>query len=1084
MTGFRLYTSNRLEILAGQLTEVLKTPLSSPLRKEVIVVQSLGMARWIAMELAARAGISANIDFPFPNNYIHTIFKKILPGVDDETGFEKEFLTWRILKLLPDVIHRPGFEILKKYVEGETSGLKFFQLAERIADTFDQYLLYRPEMIFRWEQGEDNLWQADLWRLVVSGFEKKFHRAALRKKFMKSLQRTPSNGADLPERISVFGISTLPQFHIEVLNLISQFTQVNLFLMNPCREYWFDIVSDRELSRTTNRLRKQNISSDELHLEKGNSLLASMGTLGRDFFDIIYQFDFEEYSDFIPPEKGELLLQVQSDILELNEKPKEGDKRIVSPNDRSIQIHSCHSPMREIEVLHDQLLNLFQENPDLKPRDILVMIPDIETYAPYIQAVFDVTYDDPRRIPFSIADRSIRKESQVIETFLSLLDLFGSRFGVARVLSILESPPVWKKFDLAESDMETIRTWVQETRIRWGIDSAHRIEMDLPATSENTWHAGLQRLLLGYAMPGRDENMFAGILPFDNIEGTETAVLGNFLDFADKLFDRITSLKQKRTLTEWSELLKIMLDEFFIEDSETQGQIQTLRQLLNDLVRFADKSHFDEHVDIHVIKHYLKHNSESRGFGFGFITGGVTFCAMLPMRSIPAKVICLVGMDNDLFPRQTPRLGFDLIAKNPRKGDRSQRNDDRYLFLEAILSAREKLYISYVGQSIQDNSVRPPSVLVSELEDYINDNFCLSDGEIRERINVKHRLQSFSIEYFKPGSRLFSYAEDKLKAARKFIEPKTAPQLFFSKGLAEPDEDWKTLTIKDLCDFYFNPCRFLLRRRLGIQLEDETLVLDEKEPFSLESLDKYQLQQRILGAKLSQQNVDAIRSLARAEGQLPHGVVGECTYNDQHAKVESFASKTALYLQSAPLPALNIDLQIDDFRITGQIDNIYSDCLIHFRYATIKPKDTIRLWIFHLLLNTVRQDKYPQESRLIGLKLRSGKTDFTTWHISAVENGIEILKLMLGFYWQGLKQPLRFFPISSYEYAHRMAGGKSPEDALKNAHRIWFGNDFSAGENRDVYMDLCFGNDDPLDEEFEKLSFEIFGKFLEYKSEK
>lgn len=1084
MTGFRLYTSNQLEVLVEELADDLKTPLSSPLQKEVIVVQSLGMARWIAMELAAREGICANIDFPFPNNYIHSIFKKILPGVDDETGFEKEFLTWRILKLLPDVIHRPGFEILKKYVEGETSGLKFFQLAERIADTFDQYLLYRPQMIFRWEQGEENHWQAELWRLVVSGFEKKFHRAALRKQFMEALQSTPSNGADLPERISVFGISTLPQFHIDVLSLISRFTQVTLFLMNPCREFWFDIVSDRELSRTTNRSKWQNISTEALHLEKGNSLLASMGTLGRDFFDIIYQSDFEEYSNYIPPHKNELLFQIQYDILDLYEKKKENEKRIISPNDRSIQIHSCHSPMREIEVLHDQLLDLFQQNQDLNPRDILVMIPDIETYAPYIQAVFEKPYDDPRRIRFSIADRSIRKESQVIETFLSLLDLFGSRFGVAQVLSILESPPVWKKFDLAESDLETIRTWVRETRIRWGIDAAHRGELDLPATSENTWQAGLNRLLLGYAMPGRDENMFAGILPFDNIEGTETAVLGNFLEFAEKLFDRVTSLKQERTLKEWSEFLKAMLDEFFIEDSETQGQIQTLRQLLNDLVRFAGKSHFDERIDIHVIKHYLTRNSETRGFGFGFITGGVTFCAMLPMRSIPAKVICLVGMNNDLFPRQTPRLGFDLIARNPCKGDRSQRNDDRYLFLEALLSAREKLYISFVGQSIQDNSARPPSVLVSELEDYISDNFCLSDGKIRETINVKHRLQSFSPEYFKADSPLFSYAEDKLEAARTFLRPKTAPQLFLSQGLAEPEDDWKTLTIKDLCDFFFNPCRFLLSKRLGIQLEDEAVALDEKEPFSLESLDKYMLQQKILEKKLTQQNVEAIRSLARAEGQLPHGVVGECSYNNLRVEVESFASKATPYFQTAPLPAMNIDLEIDEFRIVGKIDPIYANGLIHFRYATIKPKDIIRLWIFHVLLNTVQAENYPRESSLIGLKLKSQKLDFTVWHVSALENGLNILQQLLRLYWQGLKQPLHFFPISSFEYARRVIGGQLPEDALRFARKNWEGDDWFAGERFEAYMGLCFGKEDPLDEEFEKLSLEIFGEFLDNKSEK
>ena len=1079
MINLKLYTSNRLEILAEQLATVLSTPLASPMEPEIIVVQSQGMERWVSMELARHFGICANTKFPFPNTFIHDMIQQVIPDSPDESLFDPQFMTWKIMKLLPVFIDQPGFESLNHYLGKSRFDLKYYQLSERIADIFDQYVLYRRELIFRWEQGKEDHWQAMLWRELVRGDEKT-HRAALAKKFIRLLQ-DPAKGIDyFPQRISVFGISALPLFHIQILAAISRFTEVNFFLMNPCQDYWLDDLSDREIKRATVTYREQNIPEEELHLEKGNILLVSMGTLGRDFLAMIYDFEVEELSDFKEPGDVRLLLHIQSEILNRREKNESSTKIAIAESDFSIQLHSCHSPMREIETLQNQLLKMFEQNPGLLPRDVLVMAPDIEIYAPYIQAVFDLPFNDPRRIPFSITDRNVRKESQVIETFLAILDLWDSRFSAAQVMTILESPAVSSKFNFSKADLDLVRTWISATRIRWGIDENYRQARGLPGTSENSWRAGLDRLLMGYALPGQHEEMFADILPYNHIEGSQTIVLGNVLEFTDRLFTTVESIGKSRTLEGWLKFLQGLINLFFEPDEETQKELIIIWRALSDLVDIQQKTGFVEKIDIQVIKNYLTNRFEKEGHGFGFMTGGVTFCAMLPMRSIPFKVICLIGMNDTAYPRQEKSLGFNLITKYPQPGDRSRRKDDRYLFLEALLSARETLYISHVGQSIQDNSLIPPSVLVSELLDYIETGFEIPGKNILNHIIVKHRLQAFSPEYFKENQNLVSYSKENYEAARRLIESRQSPISFITRGLSAPDETWKEISIADLCNFFLNPSKYLLNKCLGIHLEEDVSILDESESFQIENLDKYMLEQNLVEKKLLGHELTEFYKATKASGLLPHGTVGDCVYEDMSRGIESFVQYTQQYIQAKPLKPINVDLKIDAFKLKGRIDGIYPENLLRYRYAKIKATDRLRIWIYHLILNSIALDNYPDTSLLVGLNPDSQDSQWAAWQYSSLEDGQHILARLLGIYWQGLVTPVHFFPETSWEYANRvLEKNKSHEDALKYARNVWTGSDYNRGEREDLYYQLCFSNDDPINEKFSDMAIEIFRPLIE-----
>ena len=864
----------------------------------------------------------------------------------------------------------------------------------------------------------------------------------------------------------------MPPFHLEAFVEISRHSQVNLFLMNPCKEYWGDIVSDRETRKIRKKHSRSNDISEELYLEEGHRLLASMGTLGRNFISLISDLNGQVFELFKENQGRTTLEKIQSDILNL----KNRRFSFLSPDihdpslgiDSSVQIHSCHSPMREIEVLHDNLLAMFEEDPDLLPKDIVVMTPDVHLYAPFVQAVFGAQIDDKKRIPFTIADQNIMKESRIIEGFMSILDLKNSRMSVNRVMELLELPEIQEKFGISESEIEIMERWVKETNIRWGIDAEHRRRIGLPVFSENTWKAGIERLLLGYAMPGFGCKMFSGILPYDHIEGGEVKTLGKFIGFLDRLFNSVDSLYQAITLSGWNKIFSDIIEQFFAPGQDSEPEIHILRSILEGMSKKEALTGFDNSIQIEVAKSYLEGLLEDEQLRRGFISGGVTFCAMLPMRSIPFKVVYLVGMNNDAYPRETKTLEFDLMAKQPRIGDRNRRNDDKYLFLEALLSARNKFYISYVGQSIQDNARIPPSVLVSELVDCIKDEFGFSE----EQVIIFHRLQAFSPEYFKKSSNLFSYSYENFVASSKMFDRKEMPPLI-STTLSEPDKEWKDFSIKALCTFFNNPAKYLLEKRLGIYLYERVSVLEERENFRLDHLGKYMLDQELVTKRLSGSSLKDIYPLIKASGELPHGKVGEYIYNEMSLDAEDFVRKINDQTKGHRLEDLDVELDIAGFRIFGRVTDVYENGLIKTIYSNIKPKYLLNTWIYHLIVCSLLEYKSSVQSFLL---CKDAACEF-----AYVSNAFDILKYLLDIYWKGMSEPLHFFPVSSFEYVCTITlKNRIQPTALKAAQRKWIGSDFSPGESKDPYFERCFGKYDPLDKNFEEISMNIFSPLLNH----
>ena len=1087
MAGFKVYTSNRMEVLAEKLAEILKRPLPFPFDQEIIIVQSRGMERWVSMELARIHGICANVRFPFPKVFVNELMKGILDEPPGDPHFEPSVMTWRIMRLLPQLMGQEGFDHLRDYLEDNHGELKRFQLSERIADLLDQYMIYRPDMITAWGQGQvgnpDERWQASVFHALMKE-SAGTHPAALKDHFIRRMRDAAFLSGNLPERISIFGISSLPYFHMDIFKALSHKVDVNLFLMNPCREFWFDIRSDRQISRELERYRSrkgEGALADALYLERGNPVLSSMGNLGKDFISYILDFGAEEWEGFADPGEHTLLAAVQSDILNLRDRSTpEFVKKLINPDDETIQIHSCHSPMREVEVLYDHLLAMFEREPDLLPKDILVMMPEIDTYAPYITAVFDTSANgavkdsEARRIPFSIADRGIKADSRIVNGFLAILDLCGSRYTASAVMSILELDTVHRKFDLDETDVELVRHWVADSGIRWGVDKDHRLQQGLPAYSENTWKTGLYRLLLGYAMPGKNERLFMEILPYDHIEGEDAFVLGKFITFTDHLFAKTECLGFTGTLTDWCQRLEDILEVFFLADEKTEHDIQFIRRVIQNLGDMQEAAGFEGTVGIPVIRAHLEAALAKEDASYGFMTGDVTFCAMLPMRSIPFKVICLLGINNSSYPRQVHHSGFDLMIKHPRAGDRSRRHDDRYLFIEAVLSARHRLYISYVGQSIQDNTAIPPSVLVSELMDYMEQGFGMVGGdEIGRHLVTRHRLQAFNPVYFRDGNRHYSYSSQNCSAAAFLLQPGQDAAAFIPSPISEPTAEWRQIETGQLIAFFRNPPRFLLEKRLQMSLDEQETSLEESEPFRMKGLDRYLLEQRLVEGAFQGQDMEALWPVFKASGALPHGNIGVYQYHEVIEEAARFVNDSQPFMAGGPLPPLEVDLTIDDWTLSGQIGSIFTGALVHCRYANLRGKDVLTAWILHLILNCMQKEGYPRESLIL--------CKDEAWRIAPVTEADDILASLCCLYWQGLTAPLKLFPNTSWYYAQQVhLKGRNLEEGMQSARRIWTGDEKIPGEGLDKAYRICFQAADPIDEEFWNNTEKIFAPLTKH----
>jgi len=1126
--SFVLHRSNALESLADRLAEVVAQPVGPPSQPEVLVVQSRGMERWVSQHLARRLGVWANARFLFPRDLVERVLGQVLGDArespDVGQAFSRESLTWGVAALLPGLMPLPAFAPLATYLEGDAGGVRRLQLARRIGDLLDQYVVYRPEVIGAWERGEEDDWQAVLWRALVGQGHGR-HLADRAGECIARLAKGEVDLGDLPARVTLFGISTLPPLFLRVLGGISAHLDVHLLQLSPCQEYWADLRA-ADARPDLSPPGSSDAQVTDAQVTDANPLLASLGKVGRDFQMVLTDLDDvvgcreaagDLYRDPLDrPVAPTVLARLQSDILHQRRRSARGgasDPALapvpVAPEDDSLTVHTCHGPMREAEVLRDQLLGLFDSDPTLEPRHVLVMTPDIETYAPYVDAALGAT----ATIPYTIADRSLRQEHPVVEGFCAVLDVVGSRFGATAVVDLLGHAAVRERFGLADQDVDAARQWINDASICWGVDAQHRQELGLPPYEENTWRFGLDRLVLAHAMPPDGRTLFAGTLPCGAVVGDQAGSLGPLVDLCETLFDLRTRLAEPRPVAAWRDVLVEVLDRTVSAEAEPL-QHQLVRDGLERLADQARAAGFDDPVALDAIGDELTSGFDEAAGSAGFLTGGVTVCELLPMRSIPFRVIALVGMNDDAFPRLQRRLGFDRMGHWPLPGDRSPRDDDRYQLLECLLAARERLLITYVGQSSRDNSPLPPSVVVSEVLDTVAESCLLAEGEdVRERFVVRHPLQPFSPRYFDPTDdpRLFSFDAAQALGAARLQATREPPAPFVTRlALPEPPGD---LSLDRVLRFFDHPARAFLAGPLGLVLGGEVTHLEDREPMALDGLARWQIGARLLDEALRvggdpewgggpAREGGAVREggpareggaareggpargdpadlypALRADGVLPLGWPGRLAFEAMLPGVDALREALDRWLTQPDLPALRVDVSLGTTRLTGWLRGLRAGAQLRYRYGRVRARDKLAAWIHHLALCAMGpraegREVLPDTTVLVGRAAKkAGQAEVHHLERLSAPEARDHLATLVSLYEAGQRIPLRIFPEPSLAYAQVMHSAPAADAAaldvaraaaLDAARRAFTSTHRTSGDDADVYVRQAHAGADDL----------------------
>lgn len=946
---FTILHSNRVEKLRDALIDVMTDqPLGDPLAQECVLVDNRVLGEWVNLQLAQQRGIAANIRYLQAHELFWWLARSLVSAnIPKQTPLSKEEMTWKLYAALGDtaLLEAAEMEPVRHYLQGEESReRKHYQLAASVADLFDQYLIYRPDWIEAWSANKaarsgredaQELWQSSegwqrfLWQQLCIGSDLHSslqHRASIEKSLKQilhsgELARSGELSQQIPlRRLFVFGMTSMPPHLLDLLMLLGKYCDVNLLVLNPCQHDWFGIRREKDLAKYLVRHLPEVKSLDEQHYEIGNPLLASQGVQVKEFVASIYQrmdqYDMEDGDAFEDPGAESLLACIQQEILNLE---YQGVTAVMAAEKKlppkhplpsceikagaipSVHIHNCHSAMREVEVLHDQLRHIMAQHPDIQPRDIVVMMPQVAPYVPCIHAVFNSVASE-QRLPYHITDRSRVDESPLLNSLVTLLQLPDSRLPLSEVLSLLEVPAVQRRFVFDQHGYENIKQWLVSAGVRWGLDKEHRKSLGMPAYGESSWEFGLDRLFAGYAMQVEEPEAMDSLLTLsrsgelqalDVIEGMNANHFDSFLVYWQRLLHWRAALNYATTAGEWALRLHQLLEDFYLPEEEEIRSLNAVHQQISVLEQVNQQQWYGENIPLSVIQDVIKPVLQQADHARHHWREGIKFCSLLPMRGVPFKVVYVLGMNLNDYPRRVERKGFDLMRKDHRPGDRASRTDDRWLFLEALLSARQFFHVSYCGRDMYRNENSEPSVVLAELMDYI-----CHDYEI-EKLNLvtRHALQPFGEDYFlKKGkdssSQYVSFNAQALLIAQA-KQHRFAVKPIHSRWQAQGSEfsdDISSIDLDEFVRFFTKPWNWFFKYRHKLRLRIEEDQVSDEEIYTLSGgLESWELRQSLITrinqleglisedqyqSVLSAQTDELIR-LWKAQGRWPVGMAGE-----------------------------------------------------------------------------------------------------------------------------------------------------------------------------------------------------------------
>lgn len=1051
--AFHVHRAERTDLLADGLAALLATPLADPFAEELVLVPARGVERWLSQRLShvlgrgatgGADGVCAGVAFRSPGSLIAEL--TMSRGTDGaEDPWSPDALVWPVLDVVDDSLDEPWCTTLAAHLghfdTGEEAVLRQgrrFATARRIAGLFASYAVQRPQLLADWSAGAatdgaggdldpDLGWQPHLWRAVST-------RLAVdtpAERHAKTVDRLLAGPTDLPARLSLFGHTRLSSTDIGLLEALSAHHDLHVWLPHSSDRLW------RCLPGQAGPIPRAE-DGDRQHV--GHPLLA---TLGRDLRELRRSLPtsgvLDEYVGGAPARPDSLLGWLQTDIGADTVRP--AGRRLV-PDDRSVQVHSGHGPVRQIDVLREVLLGLLADDPSLEPRDILVMCPDIETYAPLIVAGFglgDVVGEQhpAHRLRVRLADRSLVQTNPLLGVAAQVLALADGRATASQVLNLAEAAPVRARFGFTDDDLEALTGWVRDAGIRWGIDNAHRARYQLDTYVQNTWRFGLDRVLSGVAMSDDAQAWLDATLPLDDVGSNKVELAGRVAEYVDRLTAVIDALSGTRPLRDWIDTLRDGVGLLTRADGPDGWQTAQLYREFADTIERAG-AHGDMPMRLNDIRALLNRQLAGRPTRANFRTGTLTVCTMVPMRSIPHRVVCLVGLDDGVFPRLDAVDGDDVLARRPMTGERDIRSEDRQLLLDAVMSATDKLVITYTGADEYSGHRRPPAVPLAELLDALDQT---TEAPVRPEILVEHPLQPFDIRNVTPGAlgvpAPFTFDPTVLTAARAAAGELREPQAF-PQGplLVRPAGD---IALADLIAFVKNPVRHFFRM-VDMALPRDVEGIDDAMPIELDGLARWQVGEQMLGDLRRGKDRRWVLDAEWRRGTMPPGQLGWRQAKAIRDGAEELANAEAPYRDSAPR-AVDIDIDLGgDRRLTGTVTPVYGDRVVSVTFSRLDGRHLLDPWV-RLLALAVTEPGLDWSAVCIG---RGGDEPALTRTLGLPTGGAAVvLRDLIALYDAGCAEPIPLPVKTSYTWASTRLRGRDPEVPARRTWTSKYGGDNS-----------------------------------------
>ncbi|WWP02192.1 MAG: exodeoxyribonuclease V subunit gamma [Candidatus Dasytiphilus stammeri] len=1052
---FKLYHSNHLDIHQMLVSYYMKhMPLANPLTSEIIIVQSISMSEWLKKKFLEDLSIIANITtYSSFTDFIWDMFICVLSDIPSESFLSKENIMWKLMTILPNMDKNPECEIFNTYLSRDFDKCRLLQLAMSIAELYNIYLIYRPEWLIRWERGEwvNNIsmktqkWQACIWNKIIQYTrdlnQPILHFANLYQIFIQKIDETKKIIKGLPERVFVFS-NSIPPIYLNILKALSNQLNIHFFFTNPCRYYWSDSYLPKQKDQTDKK------TSFIFHLNEipkyGNPLLASWGKIGSDSLYLLSNIDYRaEIDAFVDINPNNLLHIIQHDILELEDHSinftKENlkfskKKRLLNPEDQSLRIHICYNQLCEIEILQYELFKIISENPELKPSDIIVIVSDIDHYAPFIQAVFG-NYSSEYYLPFSIYDINVRQKYSVIQVFLKIITICDhwDKFSSEEIINLLELPILRLKFNINDKNLSDLRSNLNELDIIW--------------TNFNS-----------LIISGNTNNLsdFFNI----NKQILDSDLVEHLIIFLTYLHKWRIFLSKSRLFIEWKPICHHLINDFFIRDVADNNTEEILIFIENqwDKILSYGIINYTERVSIKLLSNVLISCLDQKKNAPNFFDNVIHFCTMMPRRgAIPFKVVCMIGMNDEFykFPSSSPAVVFNLMIQNPQCGDMTNRHEDRYYFLEALISARKIFYISYIIRAFQYKTELLQLGFVGEIIDYIAYSFYLPetkllDLDISAQIVRKHLIilhtYSTSFDYLK------MIKNHLLKDNNKIYKNKSYKKFTLKKVLAPIFNDIK---LKDLIRFWQHPVRTFFNKRLSVYFLKKQ-VSDTKY-FFLKNFNCYKFNTNLLNLLIKNQDPSILIDSYQPIWKNYNYFLDHFFCQQQRVMAKIVARIKPYY--SSNRENKKIHITIADIQLSGYLSEVQTNGLVRWRPYRLNFKDGLFLWLEHLIYCFMNKN-----SNSVGKSIMFGQGN-TQWCFNALskQEATYWLTNFIKGYQNGMGNPLLLLPKTggswlkaSYNYINSSICHEKTIQIQARQKLIQTWNEKIVGDCHDPYFQCLF----------------------------